>query len=194
MTDDLVWHNGGRGGPCCAINLVSLPVQHVVDVREFGQVLPETAWWLESPGLLMRRGSCWPVALSCDPAPVEVTYQWGVPIVAPVDAVAADPDGEPPVVGVDAVPGSELWGMVAAAMGEVTVEVMHAMCGRPCKLPSRAITITRQGVTVQLADPTTTLESRLLGLPLADALILTVNPNRKQARSRVYSPDMAIRA
>lgn len=194
MTDDLVWHNGGRGGPCCAIHLREGPVQSIVSVTELGHALGPSQYRVEQPGRLMRVGACWPVMLECDEPPVRVVYRAGVPLTAPEAAVEPDPLADPPVLGSDAVLAAPLWGMAAAAMGEVTVEVLDGMCGKPCKLPSRAVTITRQGVTVELGAPGDLADSGLLGLPLADALIQAVNPFRRPGRSRVYSVDMARRA
>lgn len=171
MTDDLVWHNGGRDGACCAIHLVNQPVQSITSVTVQGQLVPDTGYRL-ADGVLMRVGACWPTVGACDPPPVTVTYVWGVSI---------------------SEPGDTWHHLAAAAMGEVANELVTAMCGGPCRLPSRAVSVTRAGVTTQLGAPAEWAKERLLGLPLADALILAVNPSRLMQRSRVYSPDMAQR-
>lgn len=182
MTDDRLWHNGGRsGGVCCAIDLYQAPVQSIEQVKVLG-VIQDPVTYRREANRLVRRGTCWPGGLDCYDPPIEVTYRWGVQIVAP------DPAAIPPV------PASALWGLVAAAMGEVAGEVLKAMCGDVCRLPSRAVSVTRMGVTVNMSDAATTIQQKLLGLELADQLILTVNPGRKQQRSRVYSADMAQRA
>lgn len=189
MTDDLVWHNGGgRGGNCCAIHLVSLPIVEVVEVKVWGEAVPADSYRVESAGRLVRRDACWPPGLECIDPPVEVTYRWGVPLIAPV---IADPDAIPPVV---AAEGSPLWGLVAGAMGEVAAEFVKGLCGQPCALPARLVAVSRQGVNQQFSSAAELLKEGLLGLPLADALIGTVNPGRLRSRSRVYSPDMAARA
>lgn len=184
MSDDLVWHNGGRGGMCCAIHLASQPVQSVTRVTIGGLEVPSNGYQLNG-SVLMRVGTCWPTVLDCDPPVIEVEYRWGVPLTP---AVVADPEADPPVVAVEASP---LWGMAAMAMGEVANELMQAMCGGTCRISSRAITVTQGGRTVQLADPGDTRDAGLLGTELADALITSVNPGARQVRSRVYSPDMA---
>lgn len=88
----------------------------------------------------------------------------------------------------------ELWGSAALAMGEVAYEYLQAFCGGPCKLPSRATSITRQGVTVTLGAPLPAPAAgrgpMLLGLPLADAFISALNPAGLTSRSQVYSPDV----
>lgn len=183
MTDDLVWHNGGgRGNACCAIHLVSLPVFAVTEVRVWGHPISPSEYRIETGGRLVRKGVCWPPGYECDTGPsVEITYTWGVPLRA------ADPEAIPPVE------ASPLWGMVAVAMGEVANEILQAMCGKTCRLPATATSITRQNVTVTMPDPKATIEAKLLGTPLANALILACNPHRQEQRSRVYSPDMAQR-
>lgn len=167
MDDRLVWHNGGRGGECCAIGLWSTPVQTVTTVTVGGVELDPTGYRLEG-NRLMRVGACWPVVAACDDPVISVEYVWGEPI----------PDD----------------GLAAMAMGEVAIELLHAMCGGPCKLPSRAVSVSRQGVTVELGSPAEWATSGLLGLPLADALILASNPGRLRQRSRVFSPDVARKA
>jgi len=78
----------------------------------------------------------------------------------------------------------------AMAVGEVACEVIHALRDEPCKLPSRLVSITRQGITVDLQGTGLEgLEGRL-GLPLADAWLSAVNPARLDRPSRVYSPDL----
>jgi hypothetical protein len=167
MTDDRLWHNGGVPGRNCAIWLENTPVVAVDSVTIEGQTVDPSTYRVEG-SKLVRRGQCWPANSIEWPIPTTVTYRWGVPIDV----------------------SSPLWGLVSAAMGEVAFEIATAMCGGECRLPSRAITVTRYGATVQLQDPQQTIDNRLLGLELADQLILTVNPARRQQRSRVYSPDM----
>lgn len=181
MTDDLVWHNGGMGGAsCCAIHLTHQPVYRVTEVQVNGRVINPSTYRVEGARLI-RRDMCWPPGYECYDPPITVTYRWGIALTGP------DPDDP-------SVEPAPLWGMAAAAMGEVTNEVLNAMCGRQCRLPQRATSITRAGVTVTMPDPAATLRERLLGLPLADSLIMATNPNRLETRSRVYSPDMAQRA
>jgi hypothetical protein len=89
---------------------------------------------------------------------------------------------------------AELWGSVAAAMGEVASDILMAMCGQACKLPGRVASITRQQVTVNMADPQAFIDKGLIGMPLADQLILAANPSRLQSRSTVHSPDLPRRS
>jgi hypothetical protein len=164
MTDDRVWHNAGRASGC-ELLLSYVPVQFVSEVLVNGVALASSAYVLQRGGWLVRvDGGVWPAPGDCAEATVRVTYTWGVPIVGP------------------------LWGSVGLAMGELYTELAQGMCGGVCKLPGRAVSVTRQGVTVDLADPST--DGPLLGLPLCDALILSENPAKVPTRARVYSPDL----
>jgi hypothetical protein len=164
MRDDRTWAHGTRGGDG-AVFLTRSPVVAVDEVRVYGQIVNPLGYQLRGTRLV-RIGDSWPVGP--DEAPtVEVAYRWGVPIVG------------------------GLYGLVAAAMGEVANEIVQGLCGGVCKLPSRAVSVTRQGVTVDLGAPGEYSEKGLLGMPIADALIGTMNPHKRLMRSRVYSPDMA---
>ena len=72
---------------------------------------------------------------------------------------------------------------------------MAGLAGDQCRISTRAVTITRKGVTVNLEDASALISMGLTGLPLADAFIRTVNPNGLTRSSRVLSPDigMAVR-
>lgn len=157
------WHNG-PWHDCCRILLDHQPVLGIIAVSEFGVVLDTDAY--ERDGAwLRRRGACWSAGFDCTDPPVQVTYSAGFPLPA----------------------------ITGMAVGEVGCEILYAMNGDPCKLPSRAITITRQGVTVQLGSADELAKKRRLGLPIADAWLEQVNPNSIPGMSRVYSPDLARR-
>jgi hypothetical protein len=78
-------------------------------------------------------------------------------------------------------------------MGELACELLAGLTGADCRLPSNAVAITRQGVTVDLGDVRTLFEMGRIGLPISDAFLRSVNPNHLQSRSMVYSPDLARR-
>lgn len=156
------------GGPAFGVNsaggdvfLTNTPVQSVVGVAVDGVQLPGSRYAVQG-SRLVPVGAGWPSG-----SPVVVTYRWGIPI--------------------------EGWlaGLVAMAVGEVAGELASGMCGGACKLPSRMVSITRQGVTVELGTADDYVKAGLLGLPLADQLITTMNPAKRQGAARVYSPDMA---
>jgi len=150
---------------CCGIVLDSQPVRSVSAVEINGVALDPSEYVLER-STLKRLGECWPCGDGCDLPPVSVTYEWGL----------------------DVPPLGEL------AMGELACEILAAIRGADCRLPSNAVSVTRQGVSVDLGDAQTLYDMGRLGLQLCDAFLRAVNPNRLASRSVVYSPDFARRA
>lgn len=162
---DGYWINtwAGDGSQCCRINLVGQPVKSVEQVTVGGTIVDPSAYRLDGNDLL-RLNQCWGCPAECDPALVVVAYTHGI-----------DP---PP--------------MTQFAMGEVAVEYLELLSDGACRLPTAGRrSVSRNGVSIELADPTELVKIRRTGLPLADALIQAVNPAGLIARSRVYSPDMA---
>ena len=158
------WPESGGWRSVGAIFLPNTPVAEIVSVAENGVTLSPSSYRLEGAQLVRLNGS-WPSGSY----PVEVSYRYGVPIVAPRA------------------------GLVALAMGELAAELAAGVCGGVCKLPSRAVSITRQGVTVELGGAEEYINGGLLGLPLSDQLINTVNPRKRSSASQVFSLDMARR-
>ena len=163
------WRNNGQlGGLCCHVLLTNRPVQSVTEVNDGGVVLDADDYALEG-SWLRRRNACWLTSFPCDDPTLIVTYQAGVPI--------------PPGTGV--------------AVGEVACEYLAALQGGQCRLPSNAMSITRQGVTVTLATAAefnrrgVRLDHRRLGLPVADSWLNSVVGAGPRVASRVYSPDLA---
>jgi hypothetical protein len=63
---------------------------------------------------------------------------------------------------------------------------------QPCRLPQRVQSLTRQGLTYEVADPMEFLDQGLTGLNLCDAWIRAVNPYGRKQAARVWSPDLPI--
>lgn len=153
------------GGDCCRIELAWHPVQAIVEVREWGVALDADEYDLERNGV-RRIGGCFPCCDDCDTGCVEIDYEWGTP-----------PDA---------------WALRAA--DELACELLRGFSGEACKLPGRAISVARQGVSIEMDDATVFAENGLTGLPVADSWIRAVNPKSMPFRSRVFSPDAASRA
>lgn len=118
--------------------------------------------WELGNGKLTVPGGC-ANCTGCPEPTIEVDYVWGLPM---------------PLSGV-------------AATTELACEYKKALNGENCKLPARAISITRQGVSVDMPAMTADLiGAGLTGLPLTDDFIRIVNPAHLVTRSRVYSPDL----
>lgn len=159
-------------GDLCEIAL-DAPVYDIISVQVDGDVLPQEAYRVDAPARLVRTdGACWP---DCQDM--------------------AAPDGEPNTFSVTYRAGLALDEMALAAVSELTCHLIAA-CLPPgtrdcmeCQLPSRARRVVRQGVTVELTDPTAILADGRTGLTLVDAWLSAVNPGRMPQASRVYSPD-----
>lgn len=161
------WHNNGQlGGMCCRVLLTHRPVQSINTVTDGGVVLGVDQYVLEG-SWLRRRGTCWLTSFPCDDPQLIVDYQSGVSFPAGT----------------------------GAAVGEVACEYLSALRGDACRLPSRATSITRQGVTVTLDNAAefwhgNYVTRRRIGLPITDAWLESVAGSGPRIASRVYSPDL----
>lgn len=149
---------------CCAIPLDQRPVRGIKEVKVYGEVQDPITYYL-GKGVLYRIEECWPCDQDCEFPPVEVTYTYGI---------------DPPAL-------AEL------AMGELACELLAGITGADCRLPSNAISVTRQGITVDLGDASTLVAENRIGLPISDVFLRSVNPSKLMMPSAVYSPDKARR-
>jgi hypothetical protein len=156
-----------QSGNCCAIRLPNTPVQSIVAVKVDGVVIDPSEYAMLGGSRLGRLTGCWPQSADCEPGRVEVTYTAGIPLR----------------------PDSTYYGMAAAAMGEIVREYMAGLTNQTCKLPSRFVSVARQGVTTTALDPALFLSLSLTGLPMTDNFIRTVNPGGHRRRPRVISID-----
>src|SRR5262245_8683023 len=78
------------------------------------------------------------------------------------------------------------------AGGELACEWAKACLGQACRLPQRVTSISRQGVTVSLADVDALLMNNLTGIPTVDNIIHAFNPYHIQSRMQVVSPDIPL--
>lgn len=156
----------------CSCSVVSecylpAPVNDVVQVKVDGAPLVTGAYRLDNNRILVRTdGHLWPRCnnLNLDDSQVgtwSVTADYGVPV----------PD------------------MGALAMGELAYEILKAIGGKECGLPTRVTNIVRQGVTVSFPPIAELLAEGRLGLFMCDLFLSTYNPNKLDVRSRVYSVD-----
>lgn len=155
------WRLGyDRRRRCCAIPLHQNPVRGIIAVSVFGDELTPDEYYL-GRNTLYRIGECFPCDDECDTPPVEVTYTYGI---------------DPPV-------------LAKLALGELACEMLMALTGADCRLPSNAVSVSRQGVTVDLGTPEVLFQQNRLGLPICDEFLRMVNPDALRQRSQVYSPD-----
>lgn len=158
-------NDGRQMRMCCRIYLDHAPARAITAVYIDGDLLDPDSYALHRD-TLVRLGQCWPCESDdCEAPAVKVVYEYGLDV---------------PALG-------------EMAMGEVICEMLRAWEGQDCRLPSNAVSVTRQGVTVNLGEASELIRDNRVGLPIADAFLRMANPNGLRSRSRVYSPDMARR-
>lgn len=160
-----------QNGNCCSIQLPNTPIQGILGVKVDGVLVAPASYTLLSGSRLAQVSGCWPQSADCEPGRIEVTYVAGIPLR----------------------PGAAYYGMAGSAMGEVVNEYVEAMSGRICKLPSRFVSVNRQGISTAALDPSLFLRLGLTGMPLTDNFIRTVNPQGHRRKPRVVSIDGARR-
>jgi hypothetical protein len=170
-----VWRNCACGGPCScrATHQAYLdgPVAEIIEVKVDGVVLDPAAYrldWGGGPVLVRIDGLGWPECQDMDLS-----------------------DDEPDTWSVQYRPGAPLPRIGEIAAGELACEFAKACAGdNGCALPSQLISMSRNGIDVQMADPNTMLENGFTGLPNVDLFIKAVNPNHLSSRARVLTPDL----
>lgn len=76
------------------------------------------------------------------------------------------------------------------AVGELGLEVVkYLMCDGDCALPQGVIDISRQGVSMTIANISELFNTGFIQLRMCDLFIKTANPNHLQARGAVYDID-----
>ncbi len=86
--------------------------------------------------------------------------------------------------------GNEVPAHLMVAAGIYACEWAKACQGTACELPSRVVTLSRQGTTFQMTDIDNLLTRGLTGIQRVDQLIALENPYGVPWRMRLYSPDM----
>jgi hypothetical protein len=166
------WFNCGCAGACsceprCAVWLPG-PVAGVVEVVVDGVVIDPSRYRVDNRTRLVGLdGQCWPDCQnmnleSPDEGTFQVTYLRGKPL--------------------------PMAGQIAA--GLLACEFLKACQGQACGLPANISSLTRQGVQIEMVDPTDELNDGLTGIRQVDQFIRAVNPKNLLRRPRVLSPDL----
>lgn len=77
--------------------------------------------------------------------------------------------------------GPDMDGILACR--ELSIHIALALCGKVSKIPARATSVSRQGVSINLA------RGRRTGIALVDDFLLSCNPHDLMGRPSVMSPD-----
>lgn len=168
-----VWRNCGCAGFCrCRATCEAyLPygVASIETVMVDGVILDPSSYRLDEGRILVRTdGECWPECQDMDKADTE-EGTWSVVVR----------------------PGSPLPASAAIAAGKLACEFAKACSGSAdCALPQELVSLSRNGVEVQVADPQLLLDAGLTGVHEADLFIRAYNPYRLRSRPVVLSPDI----
>jgi hypothetical protein len=158
----------GSGCSCSSVSEVLLPApaQAIVEVVIDGEVLPASGYAFYDGLRLVRVGAEWPLC-----------QDWTVP-VSGVGAwhVVARYGSPVPILG-------------QRAVAELAHQIDLACQGETCELSNAMVeSITRAGVTKRF-NTDWVAEGRLIGLPLSDRFIQTVNPHGIRVGARIWNPD-----
>lgn len=144
------------------------PVRSIVEVRIDGQVVDPNTYRVDEGKWLVRTdGGLWPCRQNWwrdddEPGTWSVRFMYGVD--APDEA------------------------RTIAAL--YACELAKGMCGMECQLPARTQSISRQGVSQVLFDPLDLIADGMVGIPIVDTWVKSVNPNRRRRRARIVSADV----
>jgi hypothetical protein len=100
------------------------------------------------------------------------------------------PDGDPDTWSVTFEYGSTPPDEARTVAAIYACELARSFCGLECQLPARTQSITRQGVSQVLFDPLDLIADGMIGLPIVDTWLKSVNPHRRRRRARIASPDI----
>jgi hypothetical protein len=166
------WCGGDAWGWCtcdpkCRVYLPG-PVDSITQVIVDGSIIDPSEYVVYDNRFLVRLNTtdCWPTCgnfnVTSGTGFFEVQYKRGTPVPVPL----------------------------LNAAGTLACEYAKACLGEACRLPSRVVSVARQGVTVSMVDVDRLLESGLTGLTEVDQVIVSLNPYRLKGRTRLYSPDV----
>lgn len=159
-------HRGACGQSVPEIALGYYPLRQIVSVTVDGAVVSPSAYRIDDHRYLVRTdGDGWPNCQDLTASLSEVGT-FGVTLLHGV---------EPPPDGV----------LAAAALAG---ELAKANAGQPCQLPRRLTSLTRQGTTQVLVDPTAVVSQRQFGIAEVDLFLDAVNPGGIDRRATISSP------
>jgi len=173
-----VWYNCSCPGLCtcdprCQIWLPG-PVYSITEVLQDGAPVDPGTYRVDDASWLVKNdpdtNGCWPKCPDMNAAggsadAFEVTYMRGTPVPSALLTAASTLACE--------------W--VKGCTGDSS-----------CRLSSRVVAMSRQGVDFQLVSPETLLENGFVGIGEIDQLIAAYNPNGLQRRLRVFSTNRPI--
>lgn len=169
---DGTWTNVTCSNPCNCVELCSIPLPYPVcsvdQVLIDGVVLDDTEYVVTNHNKLLRTKAdgCWP---TCN----NLTL----------------PDTEEGTWSVSLTYGKPIPQLVLLAANEFACQLIKKCVGKPCDLPQRIQSISRQGMNATFLDPMEFMSQGMTGIFLVDLAIKTYNPHRLYKKPSVVSPD-----
>lgn len=100
------------------------------------------------------------------------------------------PDSEAGTWSITVTYGKDVPELVLLGASEFACEIIRSWAGKPCRLPQRISSVTRQGVSISFLDSMDFLEKGQTGLYFADLAARTYNPKGLARKATIYSPDV----
>ncbi len=167
------WYNCSCAGTCCCdprcqVRLMG-PVDSIVEVLIGGIAVDPATYRVDDNHWLVRTGGeCWPTCADMDTDDgdnvFEVTYRRGTT--------------PPPAL--------------LRAASTLECEFGKACVGADCRLSNRVTSIARQGVSIEMADPSALLDGNRTGLWEVDSVIAALNPYDRKQRARIWAPELNV--
>lgn len=92
-----------------------------------------------------------------------------------------------PLIKYDYGTNPPILGQMAATV--LANELVAAMRGDECRLPSSVTSVSRQGISFEVYDPQDFIDKGRVGLYEVDIFLSSINPGGAKKRPRVFSPD-----
>jgi len=157
---------------CTCVDLCEVPLPYptcsIQEILIDGVVIPSTEYTITNFNKLIRTkaNGCWP---SCNDLSL--------------------PTSEPGTWSIQLTWGRPLPELVRLAAAEFACNLIKKCVGKPCDLPQRLSSISRQGMNATFLDPMEFLKDGMTGIFLVDLAISTYNPQRLYKKPWVGSPD-----
>jgi hypothetical protein len=151
------------------------PIRSIVEVKINGVIIPPDEYYLRGNKELVR------MRVSATSTP---TQQWGWPMAQVQDL----PDTEPGTFSITYTYGADPGEGGRGACLQLAEMYACSNLGDKNRYPERMTSITRQGVSAQVASIVDVMKEGGTGLYVVDMWLKSVNPSKQRQRSLVWSP------
>jgi hypothetical protein len=159
------------------IEMYDFPINDILQVKIDGVIIPEDEYELRGHRWLLRKRP------TSDFVPTE---RWGWPTSQIPDL----PDTQQGTFSITYLYGQDCGQGGRDAAVSLASFLVSPMLGNPDAFPQRTTSITRQGVTAQIASAVDVMKSGSTGIYAVDLWLNSVNPKQLQRKPRVWSPDI----